>query len=955
MGKFKLINCVLIILLFISCKALPLKNKRFKSYNLTSIEEQYQKKGGCSNEKLDYKNNTYLEKAVDQNFSTDNYDFTIGYILPAHRSFSNGELDLNIKTSTQPEIRGVGDFNNDGLDDLVIEYYETNIPLYILYSKGDGTFKHEAITDPNARRRHVRNIEIIDINNDGWLDIVGFTTGDPFSEYPNENKKFVDKNITRGQEDLLLINEKGKFFRNIQLPQVEHNDWNHGGSVGDINNDGFIDILTFREGQLAPTYPIINLDGKTFQLGKHQYSKEISHYVTSDADAGDVNNDGFIDIVVTMSQINLINRNPIDQNYLGSLRVILGDGDSDFSNNTIQKLGSHWLDHEEYLRSFDKFNTKQISIGSSIVELLDINKDGRLDIVEGYFTWLGKGMWNTTGFKTYINNGNCFIDATKQFFPNQRINRDLSLELGYPWGFSMADLDQDGDNDFIMQTDQNNRAWFGKNNHNAFPFIFMNNGDNIYVPVSQSNFGKVADAGNYSYVVGDFNGDKKPDLASLGSMKYFSSDYHDLDNIGVIVFTYSSKWKDNLKYDHDKFKGLYFADWYVHKINNSKIEYQSTDQVLLENGEIIFNKYGNGFPSEKLKNKLTGKYLNTGEIYIKGFINFFEKNNIHFTKLTGNIKNQYLDDLWSDQGDLIKLRLFRKDSDYFNNNHSNDNQYSGKYFLKWTFKNKFDKKIFFKESTTLVELNKGGINFHNLGAWIPSNFSSIQGNYSRNGDFRIQGYIRSNHFEVVENKIIRGNIRNKHVEIPFNDDLNLAIELIKYNKNNIDFILDKEIELKDRGLKNKKRGPLKEFDTVIQLYALHKDDIFEYPVFIGIKKDKSTINIILPTISIKSKDSWKIDKNKITLCDPKIIRKGAISFNINKNNSNNNTINCILNSLSYKEQNIFLNLYNIFYNNVEQIFNNSIDETNQEKEKKLIKKSLNNIKMKSIISIKRID
>ena len=91
------------------------------------------------------------------------------------------------------------------------------------------------------------------------------------------------------------------------------------------------------------------------------------------------------------------------------------------------------------------------------------------------------------------------------------------------------------------------------------------------------------------------------------------------------------------------------------------------------------------------------------------------------------------------------------------------------------------------------------------------------------------------------------------------------------------------------------------------------------------------------------------------MCDHKIIRKGSISFNINKNNSNNNTINCILNSLSYKEQNIFLNLYNIFYNNVEQIFNNSIDETNQEKEKKLIKKSLNNIKMKSIISIKRID
>ena len=36
--------------------------------------------------------------------STDNYDFTIGYILPAHRSFSNGELDLNIVEKNQDLI-----------------------------------------------------------------------------------------------------------------------------------------------------------------------------------------------------------------------------------------------------------------------------------------------------------------------------------------------------------------------------------------------------------------------------------------------------------------------------------------------------------------------------------------------------------------------------------------------------------------------------------------------------------------------------------------------------------------------------------------------------------------------------------------------------------------------------------------------------------------------------------
>tara|TARA_Y100000590_G_C15690687_1_gene1003305 strand:+ start:121 stop:2109 length:1989 start_codon:yes stop_codon:yes gene_type:complete len=154
-------------------------------------------------------------------------------------------------------------------------------------------------------------------------------------------------------------------------------------------------------------------------------------------------------------------------------------------------------------------------------------------------------------------------------------------------------------------------------------------------------------------------------------------------------------------------------------------------------------------------------------------------------------------------------------------------------------------------------------------------------------------------------------------------------------------------ELIDNGLKNKKRGILKKYETIIQLYALHKDNEYKYPIFIAIKKN-NFIDILLPRFSIKSGDPWNLKKNKIKSCNKKSITDDSYIINFNQI-SNETEIKCILNSFTFEERNIFLRAFEELINNAKIIFQNSIKESNDEHEKELLKKSLNWIKSNQFI------
>ena len=147
----------------------------------------------------------------------------------------------------------VADINNDGWDDIYVsnDFFERD---YLYINQHDGTFK-EVVTDATG---HISlssmGSDIIDINNDGWMDI--FTTDMlPEQDYRlKTTTKFEDYDVHNAklQNDfhhqftsncLQLNNQDGTFSEIAQLAGVDATDWSWGALGFDFNNDGWKDLF----------------------------------------------------------------------------------------------------------------------------------------------------------------------------------------------------------------------------------------------------------------------------------------------------------------------------------------------------------------------------------------------------------------------------------------------------------------------------------------------------------------------------------------------------------------------------------------------------------------------------------------------------------------------------------------------------------------------------------------
>lgn len=438
--------------------------------------------------------------------------------LPRYRSFRLGDKFADGEHgSSAPEVKLVADFNNDGLDDVLIEYYETNVPLSVYLSQGNGQFVLQQNMPLEAGRRHIRNAATADLNNDGWLDIAGFTTGDPYKVWALNGFKGKKSAIPRGEKDLLLINMQGHGFRVVDIPEIRVNDWNHGGAVGDIDGDGLIDILPLSEGENERTEPLRNTGNEVFELTKQEYSRPISYFATSDMEVADLNNDGHQDIVVAV-------QDAVDDGKprrdVGSVHIIYGDGDFNFKNNTIIRIGDHWL-AKSTMREFKKKRTaftanergldSALHFGPTNIELIDVDGDGLKDIITGFF--VSPYIWKTSGFTLLKNHGDCFSDETDQYFPNQLTNRHFEPEqtTGYIHNVFQGDINADGFTDIVLQMDSA-QQW-DNNPYDFHPNFFINNGNNQYLPVHRDTVPIPTRADFYS--LGDVNGDGAVDTITL--------------------------------------------------------------------------------------------------------------------------------------------------------------------------------------------------------------------------------------------------------------------------------------------------------------------------------------------------------------------------------------------------------------------------------------------------------
>ena len=457
---------------------------------------------------------------VDQGFSKNLFRKPVYSKRPVYQvgTYGSAKSNTGLYNDAFPIITAVGDVNNDNIDDIVLEYTSTAVPPHIFLGQDDGVFLNNTTVDQSAARRGVREGSLRDINGDTFLDYIGFTTSDYL--YWFEDEGFHD--LSEGEPELLLLNENGVHFREITLPERFKNDINHGGFISDVNNDGLIDIVSLSEQEKRPTYPIINLGGGNFKLNQIPFPELVTQSWIEDGEAADLNKDGVDDFVISI-QIPFYNSNDEVLQTLSqhkTLFVIMGDSDLDFSNNASFRIGNHWF-NEDHIQDEIEYSfpseakrpkLSSIEFGTANIYIADINQDGLPDIFEAQY--INAEYWKTSGFKLYLNRGECFQDVTNSIFPNQEANRLTGpMATAYIHDFYLADLNADGLDDLLLKAEYENNRFI-----KTYPYIFLQQQSGVFLPAYTSNLVSISQLSGL--VTGDFNGDGKADITGILSQRY---------------------------------------------------------------------------------------------------------------------------------------------------------------------------------------------------------------------------------------------------------------------------------------------------------------------------------------------------------------------------------------------------------------------------------------------------
>lgn len=251
----------------------------------------------------------------------------------------------------------VGDINNDGLMDLYFTGNQVSDKLYL--NKGEMQFEDitEKSIGPLASAGWHTGVLMVDVNNDGWLDIYVNRAGETISPDALENLLFINngdltfsekgaeygvnigsnstqsiffdmdndndldlyvmnnpnnaKNegkgytsvgeindlIRRGSpySDRLLRNDGGKFVDVTKEAGISNHAFGLGIAASDLNNDGWLDLYVSND-YMAPDYMYINNGDGTFSEEIKQRTGHISNFSMGN-DVADFNNDGLVDVI----------------------------------------------------------------------------------------------------------------------------------------------------------------------------------------------------------------------------------------------------------------------------------------------------------------------------------------------------------------------------------------------------------------------------------------------------------------------------------------------------------------------------------------------------------------------------------------------------------------------------------------------------------------------------------
>jgi ASPIC and UnbV/FG-GAP-like repeat len=349
---------------------------------------------------------------------------------------------------------GVGDFNNDGRPDI---YFTGNMVSNKLYLN-KGEFKFDDITEEagvSGNGKWCRGVSVVDINNDGWLDIYVSATINNNPEL-RRNLLYINQGLDKNG-----VPHFKEMAREYGLGDTLYSTM---AAFFDYDNDGDLDMyLTINE--IPKNYntgyfkPIVT-DGSfpsTGRLYRNDWSDSLKHPVFTDVSkkAGitiegfghdvtiaDINRDGWKDIYVS-------------NDFLGDDILYINNRDGTFTD----KVKSYF---------------KHTSANGMGQDIEDINNDGLADVVELDMdppdNYRKKLFQNSNNYRAYQNTeyfGYQYQYARNSLQLNQgpRVNENDSIgdpvfsEIGYysgieatdwSWTPLVADFDNDGYRDIII-------------------------------------------------------------------------------------------------------------------------------------------------------------------------------------------------------------------------------------------------------------------------------------------------------------------------------------------------------------------------------------------------------------------------------------------------------------------------------------------------------------------------
>ncbi len=192
----------------------------------------------------------------------------------------------------------MGDVNNDGLLDIYVtcelydEYPERRKnKLYL--NKGDFTFEEVADAYGVADKERSRSACFIDYNRDGFLDL--FVLNQPPN--PGNYSTFNGQDLMQKKwSPTLYKNKDGESFEEVTLEAgLLIPGYANAAVTADFNNDGWTDIYLSNDYD-APDRLYLNQGNGTFKNVIDDAMNQISYY-SMGVDAGDINNDGLLDLM----------------------------------------------------------------------------------------------------------------------------------------------------------------------------------------------------------------------------------------------------------------------------------------------------------------------------------------------------------------------------------------------------------------------------------------------------------------------------------------------------------------------------------------------------------------------------------------------------------------------------------------------------------------------------------